>query len=113
MNVLMMEMIGLLLGTLLTGVLLTLGISSLFLLSSNGGDRNLLRRNHFLRVYIIILLSTVVVFDAEGFVLVNSSIIISQPLDMLQKFLGMWAKVVGITSMVSVLLADGVLVRLS
>ncbi len=114
LNILMTNMVGLLVGALLTGILLSLGISSLFLLSSKGRDRNLLRRNRFLRVYIIILLSTVLIFDAEAFVGVNRvAIFFSQPRHTAQELTGIWAKVLGLTTAAIVLLADGVLVRLT
>ncbi len=96
------------------GVLLALGVSSLILLSSTRADRNLLTRNRFLRVYIIILLLTVLTFDAEVFVLVNGVDVFNfaRSQDALQKFVGMWGRVLGATSMVITLLADGVLVCL-
>lgn len=110
----MTRMIGLLLGTLLTGILLTLGISSLFLLASRRGDRNLLRRNRFLRAYIIILLMTMVLFDTGVFVGVDSiALFFYRPQDTLQKFIEIWGKVMGTTTLFAILWADGVLVRLS
>ncbi len=113
LNGLMVDMVGLLLGTLLTGVLLSLTISSLPLLSSRGGDKNLLKRNQFLRVYIIILLSAVLIFEAEVFVVMNSvAIFFSQSQDVVQFFFKIWGKVTGITTAVIVLLSDGILVRL-
>ncbi len=109
----MMESMGLLFGTLLTGVLLTLRISSLFLLSSRRADRNLLRRNRFLRVYIIILLLTVLTFDAEVFALVNGAAVISsQSHNALQRFVGTLGWALGATTMVIALFGDGILVRL-
>ncbi len=81
------DMIGLLLGTLLTGALLALGTTSLSLLSSKGGDRNLLRRNRFLRAYIIPL-PTLPIPYAEGPVVANDDggdIFFSQPQDTIQK----------------------------
>ncbi len=113
-NVQMMQMIGLSFGILLTGIFLTLGISSLLLLSFERGNRNFLRRNHFLCVYIIVLLLTVPTFEAERFIVVNSStIFFSQPQDTLHKILGIWGIVSGLTTVIIVLLTDGVLVRLS
>ncbi len=107
LNALMMRMIGLLLGSLLTGALLALGIASLPLLSLRGGDKNLLRRNRFLCAYIIMLLPIVLVFDAEGFLVTNGNdIFFSQPQNTIQK---VWCP----TLVVIILLADGVLVRLS
>ncbi len=111
----MMNSIGLLLSTLSTGILLSLGISSLFLLSSRGEDRSLLRRNRFLRIYIIISLLTVLALDVEVFVLVNETTIFeffSQPQSAYDKFERIWTKVSGTTMLVIVILADGVLVRL-
>ncbi len=114
LNSLMTNMIGLLLGAVLTGVLLSLGISSLFLLSSKGGDEDSLKRNRLLRTYITILLLTVLIFDAEQFVGLNSvAIFFSQPLDKVQLFSEVWGKVTGTTTIVIVLLADAVLVCLS
>lgn len=111
----LMESIGFLLGTLLTGALLSLGIHSFFLLSPRAGDGSLLRPNCLLRAYIIILLLTVLAFDAGVLLVVNETAIfnfLSQPPDTIQKFKGMLFNVVGSTTMVVVLLADGVLVRL-
>ncbi len=110
-----MRIVGILLGTLFTGILLTLGISSLFLLSSRGGDRNLLRRNCFLRAYIIVLLSTALILSAEGFVIVVTDIttFFSLPQDTTHENFEMWGKITGSTMAVIVLLADGILVHLS
>ncbi len=112
----LMESIGLLLGTLLTGALLSLGIHSLFLLSSRVGDRSLLRLNRLLCAYIIILLLSVLAYDTGVFVVVNETAIFnlfSQPLNAIRKTKGILFIVVGSTSAVIPLLADGVLVRLS
>ncbi len=106
----MMQMIGLLLGVLLTGILLTLGISSLFLLSFKGENKNLSRRNRLLRVYIIVLLLVVPIFGAGAFVLLSGDIVFfSQQKDTLERF---WGKVVASTTMAIILLADGLLVCL-
>ncbi len=86
---------------------------SLSLLSFKRENKNFLRRNYFLCAYIIILLLTVPIFEAERFVVVNSStIFFSQPQDTLHKILGIWGVVSGLTTAVIVLLTDGVLVCL-
>lgn len=109
----MVHMIGLLFGTLLTGILLVLGVSSIFLLSSDG-DRSLSRRNRFLCVYITILLLVVLALDAEVFILGNGfAVFFSQPQNRIQEILGVWGKVVGSTALVVALLADGIFVCLS
>ncbi len=107
----MMQMMGLLLGTLLTGILLTIGISSLFLLSSFKREHGALsRRNRILRVCVIVLLLAVPSFGAGVFVLLNGNVVFfSQPQGALTRF---WGKVVASTTMVIILLADGLLVRL-
>ncbi len=110
LNAQMVQTIGLLLGALLTGILFSTAISSLFLLSSREVDKNLLRRNRFLCVYIIVLLLTVLIFYAEGFVVVI--IFFSQPQDTAQKMFETWNNVTNPTTGVIILLADGVLVRL-
>lgn len=109
----MVHMIGLLFGTLLTGILLVLGVSSILLLSSDG-DRSLSRRNRFLCVYITILLLAVLAIDAEVFILGNGfAVFFSQPRNRIQEILGLWGKVVGSTALVVALLADGIFVCLS
>lgn len=109
----MVHMIGLLFGTLLTGILLVLGVSSILLLSSDG-DRSLSRRNRFLCVYITILLLAVLALDAEVFILGNGfAVFFSQPQNRIQEILGVWGKVVGSTALVVALLADGIFVCLS
>lgn len=109
----MVHMIGLLFGTLLTGILLVLGVSSILLLSSDG-DRSLSRRNRFLCVYITILLLAVLAIDAEVFILGNGfAVFFSQPRNRIQEILGLWGKAVGSTALVVALLADGIFVCLS
>lgn len=106
------SMIGLIFGTLLTGVLLTLGTSSIFLLYSKR-DRSTLGRNRFLCAYIVILLSAVLAFDAAAFILGNGfSILFSQPPNKIQEFFWTWGEAVGSMTLVITLLADGVFVRL-
>lgn len=105
-----MFMVGLMLGTLLTGILVTLGASSIFLLASNG-DKILLGQNRFLCVYIIVLLLTVLVFDAEVFILGNGlSIFSSQPPNKILELFGIWSVAVGLTSLAITLLGDGIFV---
>lgn len=110
----MMETMGLLLCTLITGILLAVGTSSLFLLSSREEERSLLRWNRFLRAYIVIILSTVLVLNAAVFVTVNEPIIgfkfFSQSQNIYQEFVVIWTKVSGSTMVAIVLSADGVLV---
>lgn len=107
-----MSMVGLMLGTLLTGILLTLGASSIFLLSSNK-DESLLGQNRFLCIYVIILLSAVLVFDVEVFVLGNGfSIFLSQPPNKILELFEMWSFTMGSTALAITLLADGIFVCL-
>ncbi len=110
----MMQSLGLFISTLLTGILFALGTSSLFLLSSSREDENLLRRNRFLRVYIVVLLLAILVLDIEVFILVNEITIFkffSQELNTYQNLQGIWTKLSGSTMLVIILLSDGVLVR--
>ncbi len=110
-----MESIGLLLGALLTGALLTLGISTLFLLPSRAEDGRLLRSNCLLRTYVIISSLSVLAFDAGILVVANETAILkffSQSLKVIDKSRGMLFSVVGSTTMIVILLADGVLVHL-
>ncbi len=110
----MMQNMGLLLCTLITGILLAVGTSSLFLLSSREEKRSLLRRNRFLRAYIVIILSTVLVLNAAVFDTVNEPIIgfkfFSQSQNTYQKFVVIWNKISGSSIVAIVLSADGVLV---
>lgn len=109
----MMATIGLLLCTLITGILLAVGTSSLFLLSSGEEERSLLRRNRFLRAYIVIILSTVLVLDAAVFVAINGPTVFkffSQPQNTYQKIVAIWTNVLGSTMVAIILSADGVLV---
>ncbi len=109
----MMQMIGPQIGVLVTGILLALGASSLFLLSSNG-DNNLSVRNRFLRAYIVILLLAVLALDAEAFVMGNNvAIFFSRPQIELQELRVIWGQVVGSTTLLIGLLSDGLLVRSS
>ncbi len=108
----MVQMIGPLFGILLTGILLTLGVSSLFLLSSKGGNRDLSMRNQLLRTYVVILLLAVLALDAEAFVMGNSvAIFFSHPQIQIQEFRVILGQVVGSTTLAIGLLADGLLVR--
>ncbi len=108
----MVSMIGVLFGVLFTGVLLTLGVSSILLLSS-GGDTSSSGQSRFLCVYLIILSSTVLAFDAATFVLGNGvAIFFSHSPIEIQEFYGTCGKAVGSTTLVIGLMADGLLVRL-
>ncbi len=110
----MMHMVGLIFGVLLTGVLLTLGVSSVFLLSSKGVRGSTRRFNRFLCAYVIILLLNILAFDAEVFILGNGSAIFpSLPPNEIQKLFGIWGKAVGSTTLVIGLMADGILVSSS
>ncbi len=108
----MVAMIGHLFGVLLTGVLLTLGVFSVPLLSSKG-DQSILSQNRILRGYIIILSLAILALDAEAFVLGNGlTIFFSRPQDRLQEFSRIMGKVVGSTTLAVGLMANGILVCL-
>ncbi len=113
LNALMTQIIGLALGSLLTGILISLGISSLFLLSSRKGDRSLLRQNRLFSAYIITSLSAVLALEAGVFVAIKdatASELFSQPQNTYRQLEGIWNRV---AMAVIILSADGVLVCLS
>lgn len=106
----MMRRIGAFVGILFTGALLTFGTSCMFLLSSK--DENSFRyRNRILRVYVVVLLFTVITFELEAFTLSNvSSIFLSQPLQKVAEITGQLNTAYGLTVVAVGGLTDGVLV---
>ncbi len=105
----MVSMIGVLFGVLFTGALLTLAITSILLLSSKGDIQS-----RFFCIYVVILSLLVLVFEAAAFVLGNgAAIFFSHSQIEIQELYGTYGKVIGSTTLVIGLLADGILVRLS
>lgn len=108
----MMRRIGVLVGILFTGALLTLGTSCMFLLSSKK-ENSFRYRDRILRAYIVVLLFTVIAFELEAFTLSNaSSIFLSQPPQKVTEITGQLNTAYGLTVVAIGGLTDGVLVSL-